>query len=57
MPVNDTQRPYLIVREDTQSGMNFVRYPFEAELFSRQQGQKLNAEPKDLSDLDELPFR
>lgn len=42
MPVNDTQRPYLIVREDTQSGMNFVRYPFEAELFSRQQGQKLN---------------
>lgn len=42
MPIRDTQRPYSIVKEDARSGMNFVKYPYEAELFSRQHDQKLN---------------
>ncbi|HSE60980.1 MAG TPA: RNA-directed DNA polymerase [Candidatus Saccharimonadales bacterium] len=41
MTIEDVQRPYSIVKADAKSGMNFVRYPYELELFSRQQDGEL----------------
>ena len=42
MTIRNTQRPYSIVKEDARSGMNFVRYPFEAELFGRRENDELD---------------
>lgn len=41
MIIVDTQRSYLMVKEDAKSGMNFVRYPYEIELFERQHSAEL----------------
>jgi hypothetical protein len=42
MVIDDVQRPYSIVKVDAKNGMNFVRYPFEAELFARQHTAELD---------------
>lgn len=41
MVITDIQRPYHLVKEDAKNGMNFVRYPFEVELFERQRSTEL----------------
>lgn len=41
MPITSTQRSYSIVKEDARNGMNFVRFPFEIELFERHKDEEL----------------
>lgn len=41
MTIDDVQRSYSIAKNDARNGMNFVRFPFEIELFARREATEL----------------